>query len=111
LAELLQAGAKRDTLQFTSEPAEALADAEILWVAFDTAVNDDDEADVAWVRRQLDAVACHLPPGTVVLVSSQVPVGFTAALEQAWSHRGLRFGVSPENLRLGQALDCFRKPE
>jgi UDPglucose 6-dehydrogenase len=83
----------------------------VVWVAFDTPVNDADEADVAWVKRQLDAVAPALAPGTVVLISSQVPVGFTADLEKTWQGRGLRFAVSPENLRLGKALDCFRKPE
>src|SRR5207302_10159244 len=111
LAELVQSGVQRGVLSFSNEPAAALADAEVLWVAFDTPVNDDDEADVAWVRRQLDRVAAHVRPGTVVLISSQVPVGFTAEVEKAWAARGLAFAVSPENLRLGKALDCFRKPE
>src|SRR5262245_19073556 len=111
LAEVIGAELGRGCRTVTPDSAAALAEAEVLWVAFDTPVNDDDEADVAWVRRQLDAVAAHLRPGTVVLVSSQVPVGFTAALERAWAGRGLRFAVSPENLRLGKAMDCFRRPE
>ena len=28
-----------------------------------------------------------------------------------WKDRGVRIACSPENLRLGQALDCFRKPD
>jgi UDPglucose 6-dehydrogenase len=111
LAELIQACAARGSLTFTSDAAAALCDTDVLWVAFDTPVNDDDEADVAWVRRQIDAVAVHLPAEAVVLTSSQVPVGFTAGLEKTWRQRGPRFAVSPENLRLGKALDCFRKPE
>jgi UDPglucose 6-dehydrogenase len=46
-----------------------------------------------------------------VLISSQVPVGFTRRLEQDWHDRGLHYAYSPENLRLGKALDVFRKPE
>jgi UDPglucose 6-dehydrogenase len=111
LAELVQTCAGRGALSFTTDAAAALADAEVLWIAFDTPVNDTDEADVAWVRGELDAIAAHVRPGTVVLVSSQVPVGFTGELERAWAGRGIRFAVSPENLRLGKALDCFRKPE
>src|SRR5262249_43972224 len=50
-------------------------------------------------------------PGTLVLISSQVPAGFTAGLEADWRDRGLRYAYSPENLRLGKALDSFRSPE
>src|SRR5262249_3053450 len=111
LAELLQSGVDRGVLSFSTEPESALADAEVLWVAFDTPVNDNDEADVAWVRQRLDRIVAYIRPATVVLFSSQVPVGFTAEVEKAWAARGLAFAVSPENLRLGKALDCFRKPE
>jgi UDPglucose 6-dehydrogenase len=102
---------ERGTLSFTTSAAEALREADILWIAFDTPVNDRDEADVSFVRQRLQAVAEHIRPGTLVLISSQVPVGFTRALERDWSKRGLRYAYSPENLRLGKALDVFRKPE
>jgi UDPglucose 6-dehydrogenase len=113
LAELVQQGIGAGTLTFTADPAEALAEADILWVTFDTPVDDDDHADVARVRAQLDAVRPHLRPGTLVLVSSQVPVGFTADLQRDWraADPSLRFACSPENLRLGQAIEVFRHPE
>jgi UDPglucose 6-dehydrogenase len=111
LAELIQAGQARGTLSFTADAVPALYDADVVWVTFDTPVNVADVADVAWVERQFDTIAPALQPGTVVLISSQVPVGFTAGCERLWDERGLRFAVSPENLRLGKALDCFRKPE
>jgi UDPglucose 6-dehydrogenase len=44
-----------------------------------------------------------------VVVSSQVPVGFTRSAARAWP--ALRFACVPENLRLGRALDAFRRPE
>jgi UDPglucose 6-dehydrogenase len=47
----------------------------------------------------------------MVILSSQVPVGFTGQLERTWNSKGLRFACVPENLRLGKALDCFRHPE
>lgn len=98
-------------LTFTTEPRDALADAEALWVAFDTPVDDQDQADVAAVRAQLESVGPWLRPGTLVLVSSQVPVGFTRALAADWSGRGLAFASLPENLRLGRALECFARPD
>jgi UDPglucose 6-dehydrogenase len=111
LSELLQAGQERGLLRFTTDAVPALHDAQVVWVTFDTPVDEQDEADVTWVERQVDAVAPALQPGTVVLISSQVPVGFTADMERVWDERGLHFAVSPENLRLGKALDCFRHPE
>jgi len=111
LAELTAGWLQTGNLSFTSSPHAALRDAEVVWLTFDTPVDDEDEADVAWVRGQLEQIADVLRPGTLVLISSQVPVGFSAGLEQAWAGRGLRFACAPENLRLGKALDCFRRPE
>ena len=111
LRERIAAGVAAGRLSFTTDAAAALRGADLLWVAFDTPVNERDEADVAWVRGRLEEVADAIPRGAVVLVSSQVPVGFTAALAGDWGARGLRFAYSPENLRLGQALQSFDRPE
>jgi UDPglucose 6-dehydrogenase len=107
LTELIAAESKAGRLSFTTDPAEALRNADVLWVAFDTPVNDRDEADVNFVRRQIELVRPHLRPNTIVLISSQVPVGFTR------EQRGLTpfLAYSPENLRLGKAIDVFRNPE
>jgi UDPglucose 6-dehydrogenase len=111
LAGLTAAGLASGRLSFTTSAAEALAGADVVWVAFDTPVDDQDEADVAFVHDRLEAIAPALRPGTLVLVSSQVPVGFTRRLAEAWRDKGLHFAYSPENLRLGKALDIFRRPE
>lgn len=111
LPELLAAGQSGDRLSFAADAREALADAEVLWVTFDTPVDEDDEADPGHVRQQLEGLADALRPGTLVLVSSQVPAGFTRALSLDWAGRGLLFAYSPENLRLGRALESFRKPD
>lgn len=111
LAELVAAGLGSGRLAFTMAPADALRGAAVLWVTFDTPVNERDEADVGYVRARIEALADAVAPGTLVLISSQVPVGFTAALERDWQGRGLRFACSPENLRLGKALESFQRPE
>jgi len=111
LAERIAAGIASGRLSFTTDPQEALRNAEVLWVAFDTPVDERDEADTAWVRDRLERVAGAIRPGTLVLVSSQVPVGFTTALARSWQDKALRYACSPENLRLGQALESFERPE
>jgi UDPglucose 6-dehydrogenase len=111
LDQLISTGLAAGRLAFTSDPAEALPDAEVVWVTFDTPVNDRDEADGAWLRERLERAVGHLRPASLVLISSQVPAGFTRSLEQEWRGRGLHFGYSPENLRLGKALEVFRTPD
>ncbi|MDQ2995624.1 MAG: nucleotide sugar dehydrogenase, partial [Chloroflexota bacterium] len=111
LAELIALGRSNERLSFTSDPASALDQADLLLVAFDTPVNERDEADVASVRARLELIVDAITLGTLVLISSQVPVGFTAALEHDWQGRDLRYAYSPENLRLGKAIEAFQKPE
>jgi UDPglucose 6-dehydrogenase len=115
LDDLLQAGIDQGRLWFSADPAQALAGAEVLWVAYDTPVDDDDRADVAFVQGQVQSVLPHLPDGAVVLVSSQMPVGSVRKLEvfaqQSLPGKKLEFACSPENLRLGKAIEVFSKPD
>lgn len=115
LDPLLSAGIDSARLRLIDHPAEIPADIELLWVAFDTPVNDDDAADVEFVIAQACAVLPHLPMGCTVLVSSQLPVGSVRRLEVAAAElcpaKQLGFAASPENLRLGKALDVFLKPD
>ena len=64
--------------------------------------------------RQIEMLLPHLKDGAVVLVSAQLPVGSVAALEQAFARqaggRTVSFACSPENLRLGQAIEVFQNP-
>src|SRR5207247_10332312 len=66
-------------------------------------------ADVAMDSQQSEVVLTHLVACALVLISSQVPVGFTAVLAARLPN--VEFAVSPENLRLGQAIAVFRSPE
>jgi UDPglucose 6-dehydrogenase len=115
LAELVRSGMSTDMLQFTTDPGEAVSEADIVWVAFDTPVDDDDRADVAYVEARIATVFPHLQDGAIVLISSQMPVGSTRRIADLYGRRypgrDVRFAYSPENLRLGKALQVFRNPE
>jgi len=115
LADLVRRGLNTGALTFSGDLATALQDCEILWVAIDTPVDDDDRADVAAVECQVFEALRHLPHGATVLISSQMPVGSARKLEAA--SRELRpeldagFACSPENLRLGKAIEVFLNPD
>lgn len=115
LDELLQKNLANGRLRFTTEAAPAVQDCAVVWVTFDTPVNEQDEADTAFVHQKVVELLPLLPAGALVLLSSQMPVGSVARLEaQAQTDapgRGLRFACSPENLRLGQAIKVFTEPD
>jgi len=114
LEDLLRAGLDAGRLSFTGDPA-AVAEADVIWVAFDTPVDDDDRADVGFVTDRVRGLFPHLRDGAVVLISSQLPVGSTRALARAFdavaAGRRVHFAYSPENLRLGKAIEVFHNPE
>jgi len=60
---------------------------------------------LANLRRALP----HLPTGALVLISAQMPVGTCHTLEKEFPQ--FHFACSPENLRLGKAIDAFEKAE
>jgi UDPglucose 6-dehydrogenase len=114
LEDLVRDGLKNGTLRVSSHRA-ALAEAEIVWVAWDTPVDDEDRADVEFVIAQVTALFPHLKDDALVLVSSQLPVGSVKRLEQAYAalkpSGHASFACSPENLRLGKAIEAFTKPD
>ena len=113
LADLVEQGIASGRLSFATDMTR-LADADIVWICHDTPVDDDDRADVEAVVRRVEATFPHLKDGAVVLVSAQLPVGTVARLETAFAAyangRAVDFACSPENLRLGRALEIFRNP-
>lgn len=115
LDQLIAQGLAAGRLHFSSQAKEAVAGVELLWIAYDTPVDEDDRADVDYVVAQVEAVLPYLPPGTTVLVSSQMPVGSIGRLEgiaaSKYPGQSLSFACSPENLRLGRALDVFLQPD
>ena len=109
LNELIAAGLAAKTLAFTSDPKIACANADVLWLTYDTPVNESDESDVDYVLGQLRRALPHLPAGALVLLSAQLPVGTCARLEREFPQ--FHFACSPENLRLGKAINAFEKAE
>jgi UDPglucose 6-dehydrogenase len=114
LDELVVAGLASGKLRFTSD-AGAVRGCDLVWVAYDTPVDDDDRADTASVMAAIERVFPYLKDGTVVLISSQLPVGSTRAIAASFARQypgvACRFAYSPENLRLGRAIEIFKTAE
>lgn len=91
--------------------AKDLSQAEIVWITFDTPVDDNDIADVNLVCHEVEKLYPHLQNHALVLISSQLPVGTTRKLQALCPNKTITFACSPENLRLGKAISVFTQPD
>ena len=114
LDELINRETKRGRLRFETDAAMA-SGADVVWVTWDTPIDDEDKSDVEWVLGRIEQLFPYLRQGAIVLVSSQLPVGSVAEIERrfaaAWPGREVSFAYIPENLRIGKALETFARPE
>jgi len=114
LEELVTAGLANGRLSFSTD-AHDTAGAEVVWITYDTPVNADDQSDSGFVIDQVTRLFPHLSDGALVMISSQVPVGTTRRLAErfagAAAGRRVGFAYSPENLRLGKAIEVFTNPD
>ena len=114
LDDLLQRGLTAGKLKFTAAPVDAVKDSTFVLIAFDTPVDDNDRSDLTEIFLTIDEITPSLADGVVLHITAQVPVGtcdkLTARIRQMRPQ--LKFGIvySPENLRLGQAIERYRKP-
>src|SRR4026208_2244999 len=65
LNDLLTVGLTKGSLHFTTDPKSACANADVLWLCYDTPVNDEDESDTALVLDRLRRVLPHLANGAL----------------------------------------------
>lgn len=114
LNALIEKGISSGNLHFSSNKQD-IKSAEIIWVTFDTPVDDDDIADIEFVKQALIDLYPELQDNTLVIISSQLPVGTIRQLQELchkqYSSKNITFACSPENLRLGKAIEIFTKPD
>jgi UDPglucose 6-dehydrogenase len=110
LADLTTEGLAARKLRFTTNVADALAGVDLVWVTFDTPVDENDVPQVSRVIEPVRSLLRQLPDECLVLVSSQLPVGTTRRLAADAGQR-VTFAYSPENLRLGNAIMAFSQPD
>ena len=114
LDDVLAAGIKENALSFTTDLPAAVQNAAFVLLMQDTPVDEQDRVDDSTFWRDVEAILPHVAPGTVLYVTAQVPVGSCSRLQELIETQrpgeSIAVAYSPENLRLGQALDLFRNP-
>lgn len=114
LGELLKKTVSAGSLSFTTDASSATMSAELVMIMHDTPVDQNDQSDLSGIYRDVEAMAGSLTKDAIVYVTAQVPVGTCDRISEIIRKRNSNWqgglAYSPENLRLGQAIERFRTP-
>ncbi|MFM9851267.1 MAG: UDP-glucose dehydrogenase family protein [Sphingomonadaceae bacterium] len=116
LAALVIANAAANRLSFTTNLADAVGDADAIFIAVGTpSRRGDGHADLSYVYQATRDVAAALTKSTVVVTKSTVPVGtgdeVERILREVAPDRDVAVVSNPEFLREGAAIGDFKRPD
>jgi UDPglucose 6-dehydrogenase len=114
LEQLFERNVKQDRLLFTTDLAEGIQDAKIIFLALPTPPGEDGSADLKYILKVADDLGPLLSDYTIIVDKSTVPVGTADKVHARIAKRATaEFDVvsNPEFLREGVAVEDFMKPE
>lgn len=116
LEDLVAKQVKAGRLHFTTDLAEAMKDADAVFIAVGTPPSViDGQADLTYVFEAAKEIAQHLNGYTIIVNKSTVPVGTARRVEDVIrkANPNADFDVvsNPEFLREGAAIDDFMRPD
>lgn len=113
LKELLTETLDEGHLRFTTDYADAIQDAEVIFVMVGTPSAPDGQADLKFVFAVAESMAPHLAEDAIVVLKSTVPPGTNDKVQEIIAkHTDKSFVVAsvPEFLREGSAVEDTLKP-
>jgi UDPglucose 6-dehydrogenase len=115
LEELIKRNLKANRLSYTTGIGAAVKGCRHVLITYDTPVDENDDIDLSVIFNTVKELAGYIENGSVITVSSQVPVGtcerLKAIIQKLNPPLDFDIAYSPENLRLGQAVERFLNPD
>lgn len=116
LKEIIERNVKAERLRFTTDYADALREAEFVFICVGTPEGVDGEADLQYVRMAAESIAQVMDHEMIIVNKSTVPVGtgdWVANIVREHQPRPIPFSVvsCPEFLREGSAVRDFFNPD
>jgi UDPglucose 6-dehydrogenase len=111
---LFERNIKQSRLFFTTNLAEGIKDAKIIFLALPTPPGEDGSADLKYILKVADDLGPLLSDYTVIIDKSTVPVGTADKVKARIAAKAkAEFDVvsNPEFLREGVAVEDFMKPD
>jgi UDPglucose 6-dehydrogenase len=114
LEELFHRNTNENRLKFTTDLAEGIKGAQVIFLALPTPPGEDGSADLKYILKVADDLGPLLEQYAVVVDKSTVPVGTAEKVREAIAKNAtVEFDVvsNPEFLREGVAVEDFMKPD
>jgi UDPglucose 6-dehydrogenase len=114
LEALVSRNVKEGRLRFTASVPEAVAGAEVVFIAVGTPQSADGSADMSGVIAAAEAIGRAMTAPTVVVTKSTVPVGTADRVREAvgqYARHTFAVVSNPEFLKEGDAVNDFLKPD
>jgi len=114
LAPLMRRNIAAGRLRYTADYRDGLRGSAFVYISIDTPVTADDRADVTSIFDAVRQIGEHLSQAAVICVSAQVPLGTCDRIVADLSRllgRSVSVAYVPEFLRLGTALETFRRAD
>jgi len=114
LDTLVERNQAQGRLKFTTDVADAVRKADVVFIAVGTPPDEDGSADLSHVLAVAETIGKNLTREAVVVTKSTVPVGTADKVRTAVAkHAKFPFHVvsNPEFLKEGAAVDDFLKPD
>lgn len=114
LEKMLQNNISQGRLTFTTDIAQAIQDALVIFLALPTPANEDGSANISYILKVVDNIGPHINGYKVIVNKSTVPVGTADKVRSILSaHTHHKFDVisNPEFLKEGMAIADFMKPD
>ncbi|HET9236423.1 MAG TPA: UDP-glucose/GDP-mannose dehydrogenase family protein [Oligoflexus sp.] len=119
LENIIRRNVEHDRLQFTTDLAGPLAQAEMVFIAVGTPEGEDGSADLKYVKAVAESLGRLISKDMVVVVKSTVPVGtcdiveeiIDRELDKRQAKHQVVVASNPEFLKEGDAIADFMKPD
>ena len=116
LVDLVARNVAGGRLQFTTDLASAVAEADAVFIAVGTpSRRGDGHADLSYVFQAAEDIARHADGYTVLVTKSTVPVGtgreVMKRIQAVRPDGDIEIASNPEFLREGSAIEDFKRPD
>ena len=113
LGELVERNQRSGRLTFTTDMAEGIRDAQIVFIGVGTPQSESGAADLRAVWAVADGIREKATESKIVVVKSTVPVGTNAKVLRRLTRSEIkhRTASNPEFLKEGCAVEDFMKPD
>ena len=111
LGEVVSEAVAAGRLRFVRGAADAVAEADIVFLCVPTPQDEDGSADLSYIQDAAREIAPVLKPGAIVVNKSTVPVGSARVVERVLERSDVSVVSNPEFLREGTAVFDFLHPD